>query len=352
MLILITSISLLSFSSQAEIVDEIKEETLNDNKESDQPLRRDFDLRQVQSAYNDSHPKDNIQRYSYNPSQIYKIKLRLHMNTMIYLPNGEEILAISLGDSSAFTASTFQDTIPNLVNVRSVYSGVDTNLSVISKSGRNYSFYLRSYPVKAKELSDYIVYIESASNTDTSDLNFSSYIESKKENIKKPATNKSKAYEKRLELLKDLQKDNDYLKGLKDPFSINTNYQMKGDKEIAPFGVYDDGKWTYFDFRKDFISNRLPVIYKVIDDYDAVINTRVENGFLIAESLSSEGWTLKNGDKVVCIKPKDDLLKKYGQDQEKSVWDKEKPKPGFFKRQTDKIFGKKDNNPNESDSNE
>jgi type IV secretory pathway VirB9-like protein len=99
---------------------------------------------------------------------------------------------------------------------------------------------------------------------------------------------------------------------------------MFGDKEIAPFGVYDDGKWTYFDFRKHFISNRLPVAYKVIDKYDSIVNVRVENGFLIAESLSPEGWTLKNGKKTICIRPKDNLLELYKPSEELkiSTWSK------------------------------
>ncbi len=312
-IILIFSLYLISFSANAQIEDlfETEEgETQGYSKESDQPLKRNFDLRQVQNAFNDSSPEKNIQNYLYDPKKIYKVKLRLHMNTMIYLPKGEEILAFSLGDNYAFEVQVFKEKIPNLLNVRSVYSGVDTSLSVITKSGNNYAFYLRSYPVKAKELPDFVVYIKGANSNP---FQFIGQNKEGKQSSKFSPEEKSfaKSYEKRLALLKDLQKDNDYLKSIEDPYAINIDYEMYGDKEIAPFGVYDDGKWTYFDFRKDFISGRLPVVYKLIDEYDAVVNTRVENGFLIAESLSIEGWTLKNGDKSVCVKPTVDLQKKY-----------------------------------------
>ena len=275
------------------------------SQDSDQPLNRDFDLRQIQRAFNNSDPKENIRRFTYNPDQIYKIKLRLHISTIIHLPKGEEILAYSLGDSNSFEVQTFENNIPNIVNIRSLYAGVDSNLSIITKLGNNYSFYLRSYPVKAKELPDFIVYIENPRQSTSwqfvsSDKNVSDKDNNSKEYV---APQNNIKYTKRLELLNQLKQDNDYLKQVEDPYKININYTMKGDEEIAPFGVYDDGTWTYFDFRKDFISNRLPVIYKVIDGYDSIINTRVENGFLIAESLSKSGWTLKNGEKVVCIRP-------------------------------------------------
>lgn len=331
--------------SQAKVFDIIEEETAGYSSESDQPLRRDFDLRQTQKAFNNSNPKENIKTYTHDPKRIYKLKLRLHINTMIYLPEGEEILAYSLGDNEAFQVNTFQDTIPNLVNIKSLYSGVDTNLLVVTKSGKNYSFYLRSYSIKSKELPDFIVYIKSPESIAT--FQFADDELNKKLDLSNPTKKpkkKSKAYQKRLGLLKDLQKDIDYLKDLEDPYEININYKMYGDKEIAPFGVYDDGKWTYFDFRKDFVSNRLPVIYKVIDKYDSIVNTRVENGFLITESLSPEGWTLKNGNKTICIKPQDDLLKLYAPKEEKKIEEYKKPKKaktGIWKK-IKNLFAKND----------
>lgn len=45
------------------------------------------------------------------------------------------------------------------------------------------------------------------------------------------------------------------------------------------------------------------MVYKVVDGYDTITNFRMEKGFLIAESLSPEGWTLRNGKQTVCIKP-------------------------------------------------
>ena len=326
-LTLLLSISTNFNPAKAEIVD------LLDSAESfpeeeitnyDQPLRTDYNLRQIQNAFNESNPNSNIKNYIHNPNQIYKVKLRLHINTLIYLPKGEEILAYSLGDNTSFAIQSFQNDIPNLLNVKSLFSGVDTNLIVITKSQNKYAFYLRSYDVKSNHLPDFIVNISLPKDHESFYFTKQHQGQNKQKNTEESfpqttlkakktwQTKQDKISKQRISLLKQLQKDNDYLKSIKDPDRINVNYEIfakKEDKEIAPFGIYDDGKWTYFDFRKDFSANRLPVLYKVIDEYDTIINTRFENGFLIAESISKEGWTLKNGDKVACIKPKDNLAK-------------------------------------------
>ena len=103
--------------------------------------------------------------------------------------------------------------------------------------------------------------------------------------------------------LEDFRMDRaDYLKTLPPTETINADYRIVGDLDIAPRGVFDDGEWTYFDFRKAPTSDRTPVVMKVVDGYDSLVNTRWENGFLVAETTSSEGWTLKNGHKYVCVK--------------------------------------------------
>ena len=333
---LFLGILILTDQSHAKVMDffdgEQKEEGADYSSSSDQELKRDFNLRQVQEAFTDSKPTENIAKFTYNPNQIYKIKTRLHTDTLIYLPADEEIMFYSLGDDYVFEVNVFPDDLPNLIRIKSLYSGADTSLSVISKSGKNYSFYIRSYGIKDKTLPDLAVFINFKEKDSFQFVVFKTKEELEKSKTKQEVK-KDTEYNKRLELLKDLQKDNDYLKSIKDPNQINIDYRMYGNKEIAPFGVYDDGKWTYFDFRQDFISNRLPVIYKVIDGYDSVINTRVENGFLIAESLSQK-WTLKNGDKSVCVESKTDLSKRYEPKQKtiedpegkqaikKSVWQK------------------------------
>jgi len=316
----ITALSLILIkSANAETIDLLSESSMDSSEyseESDQPMnRKDYDLRATQEAFNTSKATDNVVEFIYSPRKIYKVKLRLHMNTLVYLPEGEEILAYTLGDDYSFEVNTFGDKVPNLISVRSDYSGLDTNLSIITKSNKSYSFYLRAYPVKAKQLSDFVVRVKF---NEKKSFQFVGDIFTEDTSVKtlgilkrvKKTTKKTKK-RKRETLIAEIKQGNDYLKNIQDPNQINIDYKMYGDKNIAPYAVYDDGQWTYFDFRKNFVSDRLPVVYKVVDKYDSVVNTRIESGFLIAESLSVEGWTLKNGSKTLCVKPKKDLRKIY-----------------------------------------
>jgi len=259
----------------------------------------DFNANSVQKAFDNSKPSENIKNFNYDPNKIVKVRLRLNMNTLIVLPSDEEIDAFVLADSYAFTATPLSEkkTMLNMINLKGMVAGTDTNFKVIGKSGKIYNFYLRTDPVTSAYVPDFTIYIHAAPEN----FFFQRGIEDNAMGKKVtdilpppyPAAN-----------ILDLQSAKvDYLKSLPDPVHANINYRMTGDFEIAPTGVYDDDQWTYFDFRKKLPSDRLPVIYKVVDGIDTLINTRMEKGFLIAESISKEGWSLRNGGKTVCIRP-------------------------------------------------
>jgi len=292
----------ISIPAEAKIIDLLKdsEETVSYSPREDREVRRDYDLRSFQHAFNNSSVSDNVSEFNWQPNKIYKVNMRMHMKTLIYLPEDEEIKAYTIGDDFSFKVNILGYQFKNLLDVQSVYAGVDTNLSIIGKSGRVYSFYLRSYPVKSRTLPDFTVYVKAPKLDPNLGIQFASDYE--RDGSKK--SKKRRVFER-------LKKDNDYLKEVDDPDEINIDYKILGDEEIAPYAVYDDGNWTYFDFRNEhFNSDRLPVVYKVVDGFDSVINTRIDNGFLIAESISSDGWTLKNGDKTICIRVKKSWFKK------------------------------------------
>lgn len=302
---------LMALTANSKIVDVIAEEAADFSVNSDQKMKSDYDLRQVQDAFNNSKTNKNIKNCFFENNNICKIPVRLHMNTLILFPQEEEIFAFTIGDEMAFDIKNFGLQMPNALNIKPLYSGVDTNLVVIMKSQNVYSFYLRSYAVKSQHLPSFVVYARKPEGS----LQFAAKTEKqnnvltqKQQNVK---NNESKYFNKALmqireELVRELADDNDYLKKLSDPNKININYTMYGEDTIAPYGVYDDGRWTYFDFRprSNYEPGRLPAIYKVINKHDAIVNTRFKNGFLIAESLSPEGWTLKNGKYSVCVKHK------------------------------------------------
>ena len=252
----------------------------------------DLNLKAVQEAFDKSKNSDNVIYFNYHAGLTAKVRLRVGMRSLISLDKSEVIKSYLVGNHNVFKVSPIASkahksgVIPNLLTVKPLYPGADTNLTVITNSDRVYNFYLRSDPTDSKHVPHLTVYIT---------LNH-------QDGLNNFAEDNPKTEENRYQFF-FLQKESsgDYLKQISQ-LKPNTNYKIYGDAEIAPFAVYDDGAFTYFDFRHKLPSDRLPVIYKVVDKFDTIVNFRTTGGFLIAESVSTEGWTLKNSAKTACVK--------------------------------------------------
>jgi type IV secretory pathway VirB9-like protein len=235
------------------------------------------------SFFSNESPKGNIVIYKYDQEVTYPIKLQTPVATVINLPENEKITFYSSGDSELFKV-IYNSDIPNLISIKTLNNDVESNLVVKTDVGSIYNFYLSSHLA------------------DNEKPNFTIYVVKDKD--------QEDAVREKI-LLRDLKQNNDYIKKIDSIDKLNTSYKIKGARELSPIFVYDDGKWTYFDFGKSFVSDRLPNAYKIVDKFDVVVNTRVKGNLLIAQSLSVEGWTLKNGDKFVCIRPKKSLYEVY-----------------------------------------
>jgi hypothetical protein len=99
----------------------------------------------------------------------------------------------------------------------------------------------------------------------------------------------------------------DYLRSIMfNPENLQFNMRIfarhPGDTEIAPIRAFSDGIWTYFDYGHRADTVQRPVVFRVIDGVDSMVNTRTAgpNGNLvIAEAVGN--FTLRNGNKVVCV---------------------------------------------------
>jgi type IV secretion system protein VirB9 len=237
-----------------------------------------------------SKEKKNIEVFDYEEEKTYPVNLHESISTIISLPEAEKIIFFSLGNNDAFKVN-FDESVQNIISITTLQNNVNTNLIIKTDLGFIYNFYLSSFLLDESGDSQY---------------HYTIYIKSNK---------KHQSITQEKILLRDLQENNDYIKEISSLDKLNTSYKIMGDKEIAPVFVYDDGKWTYFDFGKNFVSNRLPNVYKLVDKYDSVTNVRINGNLVVAQSLSEEGWSLKNGEKVVCIRPKQSLFKVYKDDR-------------------------------------
>jgi type IV secretion system protein VirB9 len=91
------------------------------------------------------------------------------------------------------------------------------------------------------------------------------------------------------------------LKGidLSEPEKYNFSYQLSGSEIIAPIKVFDDGEFTYFEFRDK--NAEVPAFFLVDSEgKEGLINYRVVDKYIVVERVASR-FTLRNGADVVCI---------------------------------------------------
>ncbi|MDA3855663.1 MAG: TrbG/VirB9 family P-type conjugative transfer protein [Candidatus Woesearchaeota archaeon] len=226
-----------------------------------------------------------VTSHRYDRFKTYKIKLGLYLTTTISLPKNEKILTYSVGDGKVFDVE-HDKALPNILTINTYEEGYVTNLTVITdKNQKIYNFLLKSYNSDRWVIPGFTYYITQSEEVEIA------------------------------ERLTKLKSNNKNIKDVEKLDQLNTSYKIKGDDLIAPKYAYDDGKFTYLDFGDRYLSDRMPTVYKVVDGYDSVINKHMEGNILVVETLSPEGFTLKNGDSHVCIIPKKKLSKVYKDDK-------------------------------------
>lgn len=78
----------------------------------------------------------------------------------------------------------------------------------------------------------------------------------------------------------------------------NLNYTVSGDVSITPIKIFDDGKFTYFEFRD---GGDIPVALSVDSDgNESPVNYRIVNQYFVVDGTNAV-FTLRNGHETVCV---------------------------------------------------
>lgn len=263
----------------------------------------DFNLQSVQELWNRKDlSKKTVKSYDYDPLVTIPVQMRQNLHSLIVLPSWEEAEVVTLGDEVGFNYARFKDSIDrkNMLVLNGIYAGSDTDMRIIGRSGRVYNFYLRNDPVDSFNPPHLTIYINADMPNDVAKRIMDEKAEEQEKKSRKGYINP--LTEGTMSELKKARAD--YLRFLPEASEINMEYSVRGSKDIAPKAVFDDAEgFTYFDYRETAPSTRLPVVYQLINDFESLVNTEFKEGFLIAKVISNEGFTLRNGDSYVCIKP-------------------------------------------------
>ena len=84
----------------------------------------------------------------------------------------------------------------------------------------------------------------------------------------------------------------------KKPTDYNFNYTLAGARDIAPIRVFDDGEFTYMQFRP---LTDLPAIFLVDKEkQESVINYRIEGPYVVIERVAAQ-FSLRHGNEIACV---------------------------------------------------
>lgn len=251
---------------------------------------------QIQEAWNKSGKNQGVHERLECGTCVYKVRTREFMVTAIQLPDGVEIAQADLGDESAFD---MDQRAPNTLVVMPKASGVDSSMQVYSADGRVFTFYLRAEGVNSKQVPDLYYKIKGFRTYRPS---FKTFFSSQT-----AAGDASLAQPQDLDIpeppLEDEAAAQDFIKEVKyDPSKLRgwNSYKLWGSDELRPETVFRDDYFTYIQFGDRWSEIDLPTAYIVYDDYDELVNTRVQGTTYIVES-TNKLITLKSGKKYLCI---------------------------------------------------
>lgn len=279
-------------NANAKVIDETARGAISDSAMTDRKMNKSLNLHSVQKIFDNSKLTENVRTEVYRADRIYKIRLREMMDTLLILPNGEKIAAFTLGDNKNFKFVPNESNkykLDNYTVINGVYAGADTNLLIVGETGRVYPYYVRIDSVESSYAPDFVhrIVLPEGKN----EKNVSLKIE-KKLAVLDSKINKEAA---------------DYLRSLPDVEAGNLSFEysnLSGDDELSPIRVFDDGYFTYFQYSESGNIDKprsLPVLYRVVDGFDTPVNTRIEKGMLVAETISDK-WTLRSGEAHLCVR--------------------------------------------------
>lgn len=189
-----------------------------------------------------------IRQVMFNPDQVYEVTSTFGFQTAIEFSPQETVQVTSIGDSIGWQV------VPsgNKLFLKPVANDAVTNMTVVTDK-RTYYFNLIALRSEALGSLTYLIRFN---------------------------------YPEAPPIYSGLSR------GPKNPDDLNFNYKVKQDKKMAPVIAFDDGEFTYLQF-KDL--KELPAIFMVgPDGKEALANFRIKGPYVIIERIGAE-FVLRNG---------------------------------------------------------
>jgi type IV secretion system protein VirB9 len=222
------------------------------------------------SAIRESRPAaidSRIRVMIYNPDDVFKFIGYYGYQASIELAKDESIVSISMGDTTSWQI------VPagNRIFIKPVEQDATTNMTLITNK-RTYFFEL--YAAETQDIRDPDMVFN---------VKFIYPDEEESEHLKTYSSSSGNP-------------------DLTHPEKYNFNYSISGNEEIAPIKIFDDGEFTYLQFRDK--NAELPAIFAVDEELrESMVNYRLapDNSNVVIIEQVFKKLSVRHGKKIVCI---------------------------------------------------
>jgi type IV secretion system protein VirB9 len=204
-----------------------------------------------------------IRTVRYSPNEVYQFIGHYGYQSAIEFEDKENILTVSVGDSTAWMVNPSG----NRLFLKPTEQNALTNMTVITDK-RSYLFELHAEETKdIRDKNLVFSYRFIYPQSDMSAIDFS-----------------------QTEALPDIEGE---------PEKFNFNYSIRGSSVIEPIRIFDDGEFTYFEFRDK--NAEIPAFFRVDSvGNEEIINFRKRANYIVVERVASR-FTLRRGADIICV---------------------------------------------------
>lgn len=207
-----------------------------------------------------------VKKVTYHENDVYLLKGHYGYTTVVELDEKERIETISLGDSEAW--QVVKPNRQNILFIKPLEQNAATNMTVIT-SRRIYSFELTAEKAPSESSPDLTFRLKFAYNDKINNNGVMTF------NDKKDGPVSSVS-----------------------PDQWNFEYAFTGDNALRPQRVFDDGKFTYFQFDSIGV---MPAVFLVDDKgKESVVNSSVQGTNLVVHRVGPQ-FRLRDGDLATMI---------------------------------------------------
>lgn len=206
---------------------------------------------------------NRIRTVRYGENEVYSFTGHYRYQSSIVFEEGEEIQTVSLGDSLAWQINP----TGNRIFLKPIDQMATTNMTVITNE-RTYLFELHAEEtddIRAENMVFVMRFIYP--DEDLATINVSGFDD-----------------------LPDIYNE---------PELYNFNYTLRGSERISPIRIFDDGEFTYFEFKET--NAEVPAFF-VVDGLgnEELVNFRTRDNYIIVERVHSI-FTLRSGPEIICV---------------------------------------------------